>query len=287
MPTTIAQGFAKLRENLEITSLQEKTASDRQIHIRDIVAEEMTVLDSFLTGSYRRSTLIAPLSDADIDIFVVLHHSYYEQNGHASLLDKVKRALAKHYQTSAISRDGQAVTIRFTDFAVDVVPGFNRQGGGYLIPDTVGKRWIETDPKKHVELWAAMNGNKGGNFVPLVKMLKQWNRAHSQLLNSFHLECLIYEVFGGYQIADFPLCVRFFFERAQGLITNGVKDPAGYGGNVGAYLSTTEKRSEVITRLETAKTQAADAQALAAAGKIEQAFWKWQTVFGNYFPAYG
>jgi hypothetical protein len=33
------------------------------------VSSEMEVLDSFLTGSYRRSTMIAPLSQADIDIF--------------------------------------------------------------------------------------------------------------------------------------------------------------------------------------------------------------------------
>jgi hypothetical protein len=69
MPVPIYQGFEKLRQNLEITGLQESTVSTRQRTVREAVSSEMEVLDSFLTGSYRRSTMIAPLSQADIDIF--------------------------------------------------------------------------------------------------------------------------------------------------------------------------------------------------------------------------
>ena len=34
------------------------------------------ILDDFLTGSYARSTMIAPLTEADIDVFVVLDSGY-------------------------------------------------------------------------------------------------------------------------------------------------------------------------------------------------------------------
>ena len=156
MPTTIAAGFQRLKESLEITTLQSGTVSGRQQRVRDAVSKEMTVLSDFLTGSYQRNTMIAPLSDADVDVFVVLDPSYYEQNGQASLLDKVKRAIGKTYTDTKISRDGQAVTVKFSDFYVDVVPGFHRQGGGFLIPDSYGQRWIETDPKKHVEQWSTL-----------------------------------------------------------------------------------------------------------------------------------
>src|SRR5215216_4577203 len=132
MPTTIDQGFKKLRDNLRITDLQESTVSKRQQNVRDAVEGEMKVLDSFLTGSYQRGTMISPLSEADIDVFFVLDQSYNETNGQASLLDKLKRVLKKTYpNTSDISRNGQAVTIIFSDFKVDVVPSFYRSGGGY------------------------------------------------------------------------------------------------------------------------------------------------------------
>ena len=54
------------------------------------------------------------------------------------MLDLVKRTLRKKYtKTLGISRNGQAVTIRFDDFMVDLVPAFDRNGGGYLIPNSI------------------------------------------------------------------------------------------------------------------------------------------------------
>lgn len=288
MPTTINQGFAALKSNLEITDLQVSTVSTRQQNVRNAVAAELTVLDTFLTGSYRRSTMVAPLSEADVDIVVVLDSSYYSSDGHASLLDRVKRVLRKTYtKTPEISRDGQAVSITFTDFLVDVVPAFNRQGGGYLIPDSILKRWISTDPKKHVELWSNANKAHGGDLVPLIKMIKGWNKKHSQLLRSFHLETLILQILNGVTISSFPSGVRYVFDKARTSVQQMTNDPAGFGGNIGAHLDTREKIQDVVQRLETAYTKAKEAESLESEGKTERAFDKWRIIFGDYFPTYG
>ncbi len=288
MAVTIVYGFQQLRENLEITSLQSATVSSRQKNVRDHVETEMTVARSFLTGSYMRSTMIAPLYDADIDVFLVMDPKYFSQDGQASLLDKVKRALQKGYKNSEISRDGQAVTIHFTDFWVDIVPGFDRSGGGYLIPDSIQKRWIQTDPSKHVELWSALNAKREYKFVPLVKMLKCWNRAHSLKLRSFHLEAIAYNLFQNTAITDYPSAAKYFFENARSKVLFGVPDPAGYGtGDVGSYLDTQGKKDEVTTRLKSACDKATEAIDFAANNKIKEAFGKWQIIFGSYFPAYG
>lgn len=286
MATTITAGFQKLKENLEITTLQSTKVSVRQKNVRDAVAKEMTVLTDFVTGSYQRSTMIAPLSEADVDVFVVLDLKYYEANGQASLLDKVKRAIEKTYKDTKISRAGQAVTVKFSDFYVDVVPGFNRIGGGYLIPDSSGKRWIETDPKKHVELWADLNKKKSGTFVPLVKMLKQWNRMHSTLFRSFHLETLAYDVLQNVTISNFPFGCRYVFDKARDKLL-WLSDPSGYSGNVGSYLDTPQKRDDAKTKLTAAYDKAVDAENLERSGKTAQAFDKWRIIFGDYFPTYG
>ena len=135
LPTVaLKQSFLKLKENLEITGLQRSTVSSRQQNVREVVEAGLTVLDSFLTGSYSRNTMIAPLKEADVDIFVVLDDSYFyhydrKNGGQAGLLDFLKRTLRKTYtRTPDISRNGQAVTLRFTDFVVDVVPSFSREG---------------------------------------------------------------------------------------------------------------------------------------------------------------
>lgn len=288
MATTTNQSFLQLKSNLEITGLQQTTASTRQQNVRDALITDLTVLDSFLTGSYRRSTMVAPLKDADIDVFVVFDASYYKQNGQAWLLDKVKATLKNTYpSTPKISRNGQAVTITFTDFTVDVVPAFNRKGGGFLIPDSVNERWISTDPKKHVDIWSAANTSHAGNLVPLIKMIKAWNKGHSTLLRSFHLETMILGILTNVKITDFPSGARFIFDKARQAVKGATYDPSGYGGNLADYLNTQQKINDVVSRLETAYNRALEAESLDKQGKTSLAVDKWRLIFGDYFPAYG
>lgn len=288
MATTINQSFQQLKANLEITGLQQQTVSTRQENVRDAVTADLTVLDTFLTGSYRRSTMIAPFKDADIDVFVALDASYFKQDGQAWLLDKVKTTLKKTYPTTPkISRNGQAVTITFTDFTVDVVPAFNRKGGGFLIADSVNARWIATDPKKHVELWSTANTSHNGDLVPLIKMIKAWNRQNGSLLRSFHLEAMILGILNNVTINDFSSGSRFVFDKARQTVKSATYDPSGYGGNLADYLNTQQKINDVVSRLETAYSRAVDAEILEKQDKTSLAVDKWRLIFGDYFPAYG
>jgi hypothetical protein len=288
MPTTIAQGFVALPQNLEITPLQEATVSTRQRCVREAIERELTVLTSFLTGSYKRSTMIGPLAQADVDIFVVLAPGYYAQYRPAALLDRVRTIIKKTYPTTpGISRNGQAVTIRFSDFQVDVVPGYNRKGGGYLIPNSVTGTWIETDPTVHVRQWSEANAAHNSDLVPVIKMLKCWNRSHSNPFRSFHLEALTRSVLTNVRISDFPSGVRYVLDKAQAAVQVPLLDPAGYGGNLGSYLDTPVKMQDILNRVQTNCQRAKDAEAYATHGRNDLAYQKWGVVFGDSFPAYG
>jgi hypothetical protein len=284
MARTIEQGFRQLRSSLEITDLQASTVAVRQRKVREVLEEQLDVSDSFLTGSYMRSTMIAPLKRADVDIFMVVDSGYFDTNGQASLLDRVKRALKRHYKTPDISRNGRAVTITFDDFIVDVVPGFHRQGGGFLIPDSVRKEWVATDPQLHVEIFAETNKVHGGDFVPLVKMLKAWNRTHGGLLRSFHLETLARHLLTNVTISDFPSGCRWFFDKARDQLEVQLEDPAGYAGPVG-YISAADLAG-AKSRMETAFKRAAAAEQLALQERIADAFEQWRLIFPEHFPAY-
>jgi hypothetical protein len=294
MATTIQQSFLNLKRNLEITGLQEATVSTRQKNIREVVEAELKVVDTFLTGSYSRCTMIAPLKEADIDIFVTLDAEYFyhynngQNGGQAGLIDLVKRALKRTYtRTPDISRNGHAVTIRFEDFVVDVVPGFNRKGGGFLIPNSVTQTWLSTDPKKHVEIVSAENATHGGDFVPLIKMVKAWNGGIGKYFRSFHLEVLALEILRGVKISDFPSGVRFYFDKGRAIITQKNLDPAGYGDDLGGYIDTQEKVQEAVAKFQLAYDRAIKAEDFARRGHIEHAVDMWEKIFGDYFPAYG
>jgi len=294
MATTINQAFLKLKENLEITGLQSSTVSTRQTNVREVVEAELEVNESFLTGSYARNTMIAPLSEADIDILVVLNSKYFhhykegQNGGQAGLLDLVKRALRKTYtRTPDIARNGQAVTIRFDDFLIDVVPGFNRQGGGYLIPNSITQSWISTDPKKHVEISTAANNNHNGDLIPLIKMIKAWNKNIDRYFGSFHLEVLAWSILNGVTISNFPSGVRYFLEKGRELVSKQNADPAGYGGDVGSYINSAEKIQEAVGKFQLGYERAVKAEDYERRGYTGEAIEMWRKIFGDYFPAYG
>jgi len=294
MATTIKSSFQKLKENLEITGLQKETISARQNSVREVLDAGLKIHESFLTGSYSRSTMIAPLNDADVDIFAVLDVSYYHQynngqnGGQAGLLDLVKRTLRKTYtKTPDISRNGQAVTIRFEDFMVDVVPAFYRQGGGFLIPNSIRQTWFSTDPNKHVTLMSESNANHYGDMVPLVKMIKGWNKNAGSFFMSFHLEVLALSILENVRISDYSSGVRYYFDKGRDLINKHNLDPAGFGGDVGAYLNTYDKVQEATDKFQLAYERAIKAEEYEKHGYTKNAIEMWRKLFGNYFPAYG
>lgn len=294
MATTIPQAFQILKTRLEITNLQAETVSTRQTSVREVVESGMDVVDSFLTGSFSRKTMIAPLKDADIDVFIVLdpryfHHYDQGQNGgQAGLLDFLKRTLRKTYtRTPDISRNGQAVTIRFEDFVVDVVPGFNRKGGGFLIPNSINGQWLSTDPKKHIEIMSEANAAHSGDLVPLIKMIKAWNRGIDSNFRSFHLEVLALQILDNVKISNFPSGVRFFFDKGRSLVTKQNADPAGYGSDVGSYINTQTKIQEAAQRFQMAYERALKAEDYESRGRAADAFDMWGKIFRDYFPAYG
>jgi len=290
MATTIEAAFEQFKSNLEITYPQASTVSTRQQNVRGAIDKELSIKDSFLTGSYSRSTMIAPLKEADIDIFVILDDKYYYHyhginGGQAGLLDLLKRTLKKTYpQTPDISRNGQAVTITFTDFIVDVVPAFYREGGGYLIPNSISQKWISTDPQKHNEIWTAENKSHNGDLVPLIKMVKAWNRMINNFFQSFHLEVMALQILHNVRISNYSSGVRYFFDKGRTYVTKQNPDPAGYQADVGAYINTQQKIADAANRFETAYKRALQAENWSNGYYITTAIQEWRKIFGSYFP---
>jgi hypothetical protein len=95
------------------------------------------------------------------------------------------------------------------------------------------------------------------------------------------------QILEGISISSFPLGVGYVLDQARAQVRYAVIDPAGYGGNVGAYLDSQTKINDVVSRLETANRRAVEAIQLDGEGKTEQAYDKWRLIFGDCFPPYG
>lgn len=289
-----AGAFEQLRRNLELTGLQQSTVAARQGVLRAALAGDLTVRDSFLTGSYVRQTLIGPLARADVDIVVVLDARTYAGRGARGVLDMVRRVLLRTFPgTPEISRSGQAVTVSFRNFAIDVVPAFEQwhwwQGDGYRICDSGSDGWIFTNPKKHAEISSKANRFNQGALVPCIKQLKAWNRTVNSPLRSFHIEVLAWEIFDTLwwwpsQMGCDWENVRYFFDKARGRIPGRQPDPAGTGKDVGAYLSG-QAIGDAVSKATTAYERCVRAERQASAGRLGAAHEAYRRVFGSYYPA--
>jgi hypothetical protein len=280
----VDDAFLNLKTNLEITRTEQGTAVRRHTGIRGYVTSRWDLIDDFLTGSYRRDTKTKKLKD--IDIFIVIDpegaQAGYRTRSPAEVLNALETLLADRWPDA--HRDGMAVVIRYGEddevMSIDVVPAFDRQGGGYFIPDPAAGTWIATNPKRHHELSVAKNADCGGKFVPFVKMIKGINRELGEPVSpSFLLEVMAHELvkapFGRYQDE-----IVLFLATAADRLHERWDDPAGLGGDVNTVMTPSEKLTATGT-LRGAQLTAERAVDLEDDGQERAAFDEWKKLFGN------
>jgi hypothetical protein len=178
--------------------------------------------------------------------------------------------------------------MNFAEFRLDVVPAFKYNEGYFSIPDTYQRRWITTDPIRFAEKTTSVNTAMDGCFIPLVKMVKGWNRNQGWPISSFHLECLMYEKYSTYtQGYTYQSMLKVFFEELDGRLTRATYEPV-MGERVDGYMdegSSPTRRARAREKARTAATAAAWAQA------NENQPWvaipAWKALLGEFFPAYG
>lgn len=290
----VSDAFATFKSRLELTKTEQDDASRRQKDVRATVQASFDVDHDFLTGSYGRHTKTKPLKD--IDIFVALGAKEAERRkAHPkAVLDDLEKCLVDAYGREQVVRDRRCVTVWFEKrnqtqhedgkvVSLDVVPAFV-SGADYEIPDEQLGTWIKTNPATHNDLTTAKNKTLSGNWVPLVKMLKSWNRANGRPIEpSFLVEVMALDLVDG-PFNTFPDEARRFFAAAAASIDETWNDPAKLGPPVSDEMTASKCASarQALNAAEMAATRAYRAEKL---GNESEAVRIWREVFGDFFPA--
>lgn len=296
MATTIKESFRQFSSNLNITDKQTEVVSTCRKNVVGKIGEKLSLHSdqpSKLIGSYDRDTLTKYLSEGDVDVMVVLHHGNNEDwdndDGVKKALNKYKTILEEAYPKTTCSIDRNCVTMKLSQFKLDVVPAFRYTDGYYTIPDTYRGKWLKTDPVRFAEEITRINKNMDGDFVPLIKMIKAWNREYKKRLRSFHLECMVVNHYSDYSESyTYDSMLNVFFSKLPGYLKSATYDPVA-GDRVDLYLdneSLGNKRTDFVARAEKAAAQAKEAY------EDEEeypsvAIGEWKELFGEFFPTYG
>lgn len=287
MPYTVPASFDKFIDNITITGDHKDTAESRRKRIVDLLHNDFDILDSFPTGSIPKGTALK--SHADLDIIIVLHWAKHIKDKLPSQVLAAVQSTLKEYKTGVRS-NGQAVTLSYDSWPdVDIVPVSKTTNDDgtvkhYNVPDMNTESWIMSRPRAHAIAIAKRAKDCRTGFLPLIRMVKEWNRVHSELMSSYHLEVLALRACSG-PLGDYPWALYDFFRQAALL----AQAPLQYEDSYADASLDWSTRPEVVKRLETARDKASAAWYKTYGTNIDHAgaIELWRQMFGSRFPAYG
>lgn len=296
MATTVKESFRQFAANLNITDRQETIVSNCRSNVAAKLGAKLTLYPeqpSKLIGSYDRDTIIRYLTEGDVDVMVVLnygaHKEWDNKEGVPKVLNRFRSILVEAYPDTVCRVDRNCVTMELSQFKLDVVPAFRYKEGYYTIPDTYRSQWLETDPVAFAEEITRINKNMDGSFVPLIKMLKGWNRELTKPLRGFHLECIMVKHYSAYDKSyTYDSMVKVFFSNLPTYLGGATHDPIR-GDRVDLYLDNDSLGYSRQALVNKAKKAAEAAEEAYEDGEKypSVAIGEWKDLLGEFFPAYG
>jgi hypothetical protein len=286
------EAFEKFRQRLELSETERKDTIKRHEEVRNVIKNDFIVDRDILTGSYKRHTKTKPLKD--VDVFFVLgkkERDKYRDKPPADLINAFVKTLRAKYGDAAVEPGRRCATVEFekntTDeegkvLSIDAVPAFDL-GDCYEIPDRIRGDWVRTDPEIHMEQATKKNKELGGKWIPLVKMIKRWNRSAGKPIKpAFLIEVMMQDLVDP-PFTTYPSEVRRFFAAAQDGLDRVWPDPAGYGPPVSEQM-TPELIKAAKEALRKADIKAALAVQLERQSKQGDSIALWREIMGRYFP---
>lgn len=292
MALTTTQAFDDFYGRIRPSSSTMATVNQRKSAVIDTLRQafpassDLRYKSATLIGSLGRGTASKPIDDIDLFVHIHVDTDLWEQSYRSDskkYLYRVREALSATSTVQKIGARGQAVRLFYSDgLNVDVAAVEKYTSGSFAIPDGSGG-WQTTNPIAHSEYLNRRNSELGGNLKRFIQVAKQWNRAHSSRLRSFHLEMLAAKTFSTLG-SNRRAALEVFFSHAQYNLS--VQDPAGHSGDLSSYLTSTQ-RDAINTSLSTALNRAQLANAAEARGDHREAIRLWQIILGSDFPNYG
>ncbi len=290
---TTEEYFKQLASSLELTDEECELVADRHKTLRDKLDELLDLEEHFLTGSYKRKTLIRPKDSNelfDVDFFLAFSNDEYGDKDLPELKGMVEAALQEIKEDDPLIEDireqNRSVGVIYIDnFQIDAVPAIQVEKDVlYKIYDKTSGQAVMSNPKLHGERLTQANeaSESGGvpRLVPIVKILKSWKRDRCTYLKSFHLEMLVVEILGGNEIPSYSQGIADFFSKSSDYLGEPcLKDPANKDNMIDEYLDEGNERRRLLKAIARESMIAKHALELEDEGKDEDALDEWQRIF--------
>lgn len=276
---TLLQNIGIFIDKISVTDKQEvnirQSLSNIEKHLKN-KGSNLWVKRTFTNGSYERDTIIRPLND--VDLFAVLDfNSWKDQYGTypkpQAVLVKIKNYLNDlHDYKGLVKQDRPCVTIVLSDKNFDILPSFEKDDGGYRIPNYDLTGWTDSYPERLTTDLNNTNKLRNGKLKPTIKAIKYWNRANGKLIPSYHIEEAAINIFKMNGLINFEQSIRQWFNEAERNIYS-------------QKMNTNDEYNAVMKRIKRDRDKLNQAKMRYDVGSESEAIKIWKDVFGIDFPA--
>ena len=290
MAKTVEEGFRVFHSRLTPTKGESEAAKRHRASIEACLKKNFQMRRFFRTGSFGNGTSIRGYSD--VDYFASIPGENLKPNS-ATTLQEVRDVLDARFPNTGVAVRTPAVVVPFgTDSSesTEVVPAdfIEKDNKGfyiYEIADGTGG-WMKSSPDAHNAYVRDVDQKLGGKVKPLVRFLKAWKYIKNVPILSFYLELRVTKYASAEQSIIYSIDVKNILSQLWDCQLAAMQDPMGISGYI--YPCSTEaKKSDALSKVETALKRAEKAREAEDNDNIEDAFYWWNLVFGGYFPAYG
>ncbi len=295
MEATVDRVFEQFDTVLKIQNRQQDLVLRRsQAIINQLDKAGLGIVVGNLFGSYSRDTAIRPLSQVNIDLLIVLdgdkHKRWSNPEGAQSAANVMQDKLARHYPDVKVGSHG--VVVPFEEFRLNVAPGFAWHSGGFLIPNKTRSRWVFANPDNLADRISALNERQSGKIIPIIRMVKAWNREIGSPIEPLHIETMVYRHFtdstrsAGF-LETYPQLLSEFFGAMPAYLSGRVTEP-DFEQQVDSYLDerwSEGRREEVVEHACFAAELATAAEHQLRTEGERLAIATWRQLFGRVFPA--
>lgn len=291
MPANIDAAFKQFLKGIDTTPTETAAAASHRASIKSKLEDEFGMTSFFRTGSFGNGTNVARHSD--VDYFAVIPGTRLRANSSTSLA-QVANTFRDRFPNTPIRVNAPGVRIAFGldgAEATEIVPvdetGVTKLGyRAFDIPDGNGG-WKFSAPDSHNAWVSAIDKGLDGKVKPLIRLIKAWNFKRGASIRSFYLELWIANYAQSQQSIIYSLDVSIVLQRLFEAQLADFNDPRfpddGFMINA---CNTANQLADALSELENAANWAYQANEHERAGRVRQAFERWDLVFDYEFPAY-
>ena len=288
MMAILSTQFTKALESIEPSSDDKANAPEAHKAVRSALtsADDLKAwgLDPVLIGSYKRDVSIRRVKD--VDVFCRMDDIEGDVEA-KTVLDKYFTVLDAEFGTDGqgvkrVNRQARSITIKFPeydDLHVDAVPARKRSDGYWEIPTKEGD-WQTTNPEQLTSLKTAMNDSYMGEYVRLVKLVRQTRRTILDARpGGLFVELALYDACVNAKVSKAGLTIGYV--TALEAIADYVSDKVGWGrslpdptmaGDTLKFRATDKQWETARDNFRSAATKARQAYDEPDAGKAAVAF---------------